>query len=138
MFIDKAGYTWIEEYIVDPPTHILNGFIWALWGIYDYYLSTQSDQAKDIYERSLNTLRKNLPLYDNGFWSIYEQSGTKIKMIASPFYHSLHIVQLGILYRLTGEDDFLHYSRLWQRYKDNFIYRSRALLHKIFFKIFYY
>ena len=22
---------WLEEAIVDPPTHILNGFLWALW-----------------------------------------------------------------------------------------------------------
>ena len=33
---DAGGDIWIEEYLVDPPSHILNGFIWALWGVYDY------------------------------------------------------------------------------------------------------
>ena len=33
---DDRGHVWIEEYLVDPPSHILNGFIWALWGVYDY------------------------------------------------------------------------------------------------------
>jgi heparosan-N-sulfate-glucuronate 5-epimerase len=26
---DEAGDLWFEEYILSPPTHILNGFIWA-------------------------------------------------------------------------------------------------------------
>ena len=32
VYLDDKGHPWIEEYIVDPPTHILNGFLWALWG----------------------------------------------------------------------------------------------------------
>ncbi|MGB8471769.1 MAG: D-glucuronyl C5-epimerase family protein, partial [Candidatus Sulfotelmatobacter sp.] len=28
-FTDQQGDVWFEEYIVSPPTHILNGFIWA-------------------------------------------------------------------------------------------------------------
>ena len=27
---------WLEEVVVDPPTHILNGFLWAIWGVRDY------------------------------------------------------------------------------------------------------
>ena len=30
-FVDKNNDTWLEEAIVQPATHILNGFIWALW-----------------------------------------------------------------------------------------------------------
>ena len=37
-FTDARGNLWFEEYIVSPPTHILNGFIWAAWGVYDYFL----------------------------------------------------------------------------------------------------
>ena len=33
IFEDKKKDFWIEEYIVHPPTHILNGFIWALFGV---------------------------------------------------------------------------------------------------------
>src|SRR6266550_7965992 len=40
IFSDGGGDLWIEEYIVSPPTHILNGFIWAVWGVYDYFLAT--------------------------------------------------------------------------------------------------
>jgi D-glucuronyl C5-epimerase C-terminus len=48
----------------------------------------------------------NLDRYDLGLWSLYEQSGTRLPMVASPFYHQLHIVQLGVQHRLTGEDKF--------------------------------
>ncbi|MCK4827490.1 hypothetical protein KA005_67800, partial [bacterium] len=41
-YIDEKGYTWFEELIFNPPTHVLNGFIWALWGVYDYYLLTKN------------------------------------------------------------------------------------------------
>ena len=38
-YTDTERNIWIEEYIMKgKPTHILNGFIWALWGIYDYWL----------------------------------------------------------------------------------------------------
>ena len=33
-YCDSDGNNWIEEYIVTPPTHILNGFMWGLWGEY--------------------------------------------------------------------------------------------------------
>ena len=40
VFTDERGDIWFEEYIVSPPTHILNGFIWAAWGVYDFFLAT--------------------------------------------------------------------------------------------------
>src|ERR1700758_2780350 len=46
-FTDEKGDLWFEEYIVSPPTHILNGFIWAAWGIYDYFLATQHPAAQE-------------------------------------------------------------------------------------------
>ena len=95
------GDLWFEEYIVSPPTHILNGFIWALWGVYDYFLATQDDVAHDLCARGVRTLQHNLDSYDLGFWSLYEQSGTRLPMVASRFYHRLHIVQLRVMHHLT-------------------------------------
>ena len=105
-FTDADGKLWFEEYIVTPPTHILNGFIWAAWGVYDYFLATQSRTARDLFNQAVITLRTNLDRYDLGFWSLYEQSGTLLPMVASPFYHRLHVVQLRVMYRLTGDEAF--------------------------------
>ncbi len=51
-FTDESGDLWFEEYIVSPSTHILNGFIWASWGIYDYSLATQDASTQDLFSRA--------------------------------------------------------------------------------------
>lgn len=137
-YIDKDGHTWFEETIVDPPTHILNGFIWASWGVYDYFLYTQSEEAQRLFAESVSTLKEKLQDFDVGFWSLYEQSGTRMKMVASPFYHTLHIVQLQVMHRLTGEPKFAHYARQWKGYQNSPLKRNLALAYKVFFKILYY
>jgi len=138
IFSDERGDPWIEEYLVFPPTHILNGFIWALWGVYDYCLATGSSRARQLFERCVGTLRRNLDRYDLGFWSLYEQSGTRLPMVASPFYHQLHIVQLKILARLSGEDSFNAHADRWERYARSRAKRTRALCYKGAFKLGYY
>jgi heparosan-N-sulfate-glucuronate 5-epimerase len=135
---DDSGYTWLEEYIVSPPTHILNGFIWASWGVYDYFLATEDPVAQRLFGQAVETLAANLQRFDAGFWSLYEQSGTWLKMLASPFYHHLHVIQLKILYQLTGEEIFRNYAEKWEGYRRNRLNQKLALLYKGIFKLFYY
>jgi len=129
---------WFEEYLVSPPTHILNGFMWALWGVYDYFLATGDRQARELFDAAADTLHQALPDFDTGFWSLYEQSGTKLKMIASPFYHSLHIVQLRVMEKLTADEAFGIVADRWEGYKKNHIKRIRAIIYKAIFKLCYY
>jgi len=138
LFVDEFQDVWIEEYIVTPPTHILNGFIWALWGIYDYSLTFPTSQARSLFSRCVETLTKNIARYDNGFWSFYEQSGTRLPMVASRFYHQLHIVQLRIMHQLTNLALFAETADRWEGYSRNRMNRARALAHKSIFKLCYY
>jgi heparosan-N-sulfate-glucuronate 5-epimerase len=137
-FTDEQGDIWFEEYIVSPPTHILNGFIWAAWGIYDYFLATRDHSAQDLFARAAGTLTRNLDRYDLGFWSLYEQSGTRLPMVASPFYHQLHVVQLRAMHRLTGEETFARVADRWEGYGRSRSKRTRALCYKSAFKLCYY
>jgi hypothetical protein len=137
-FTDESGDLWFEEYIVNPPTHILNGFIWALWGVYDYFLATRDPSAQELFERGVRTLLHNLERYDLGFWSLYEQSGTRLPMVASHFYHRLHIVQLRVMHRLTGEAVFAQVANRWESYTSSRAKRTRALYYKAAFKLCYY
>lgn len=137
-FVDSEGNTWIEEYIVSPPTHILNGFIWASWGVYDYFLVTGSLEVKALFDSAVRTIAANLTKYDLRYWSLYEQSGTKLPMVASPFYHRLHITQLRVMYRLTGEERFNSFADRWESYLHSRFKRTVALFHKAIFKLFYY
>jgi heparosan-N-sulfate-glucuronate 5-epimerase len=137
-FTDERGDLWFEEYIVSPPTHILNGFIWAMWGIRDYALATGDFSAHDLFARAVATLRTNLHRYDLGFWSLYEESGTRLPMLASAFYHRLHIVQLRVMHRLTGDKIFADYAGRWEGYAQSRGRRTRALCYKGAFKLCYY
>lgn len=137
-FTDDRGDLWFEEYIVRPPTHILNGFIWAAWGVHDHFLATRDNSVKALFSQAIQTLLHNLDRYDLGFWSLYEQSGTRLPMVASPFYHRLHIVQLRIMHRLTAERTFAQVADRWEGYTHSRAKRTRALCYKSAFKLCYY
>ena len=135
---DENKNLWIEEYLVDPPTHILNGFMWALWGAFDFWVARGDAPAKQIFNRGVRTLLHNLGRFDTGYWSLYEQSGTQLKMLASPFYHRLHIVQLRIMANLAGERRFAEVADRWEGYALRRANRSRALVEKSIFKLIHY
>jgi len=137
-FTDNRADLWFEEYVVSPPTHILNGFIWAMWGVYDYFLATASSSVRLLFERAVRTLERNLDSYDLGFWSLYEQSSLRIPMVASSFYHQLHIVQLRIMAFLTHKQVFARYAARWENYRRSRTKRTRALCYKSAFKLCYY
>ena len=135
---DEEKNLWIEEYLVHPPTHILNGFMWALWGVWDFWCARADAEAKEIFDLAVNTLIRNLRRYDTGYWSLYEQSGTRLRMLASPFYHRLHIVQLQVMAQLTGQTEFAKVAERWQNYSRRRVNRTRALIAKAAFKLLYY
>jgi len=137
-FVDQAGGVWLEEYLVEPASHVLNGFIWAVWGVRDYYILTGSEAALNLYNQCLKTIKDNLPQFDIGFWSKYDASKNFLRTIASKFYHNLHIVQLEILFRLTGDDTFKRWQEKWQKYNRNKFYNALAFIYKVVFKVFYY
>lgn len=136
---DGDSGMWIEEYIVDPPTHILNGFIWALWGIRDLTLAGTETRAEELWESCVATLARNLHRFDTGFWSLYDLSRpVGLRMISSRFYHGLHVVQLRIMFRLTGQETFREYADTWEGYGQRWLNRQRSLVHKAAFKLLHY
>lgn len=137
-FEDSEKNVWFEEYVVSPPTHILNGFMWAAWGVYDYFLATGSREAMELFGAAVKTMQANLHRYDLEFWSLYELSGTLLPMVASPFYHRLHVTQLRVMYRITGERIFAEYADRWDAYARSHSKRTRALCYKGAFKLCYY
>lgn len=98
--IERGGTCWLapeglvlEEVPFMVPKTILNGWIFALYGLYDLAIADDSQEAQETLEATLSALLARLRMYDAGFWSFYDTSGT----LASPFYHRLHIAQLEAL-----------------------------------------
>jgi hypothetical protein len=59
-------------------------------------------------------------------------------MIASAFYHGLHVDQLRVLAKLTGRSTFAEYAERWSRLAANPLHRSRAFCTKVKFKLCHY
>jgi hypothetical protein len=135
---DGDDGTWLEETVVDPPTHILNGFLWALWGVHDYAEASGDPAAAQLRERCTRTLTRHLDSYDCGFWSLYEQSGTRLPMLASGFYHALHVSQLRVTARLLDMPELDRTAARWDGYAASPSCANRALAYKAVFKVLYY
>ncbi len=101
---------------------VLNGWIFALFGLFDYQLVSKSKEIKQIIEQAIITLENNLEKFDNGFWSMYDIK----EKIASPFYHNLHIAQLQVLYDLTGKETFRIFYEKWEKYRKKRKNRRKA------------
>ncbi len=135
---DARGYPWWEEVVVTPPTHILNGMLWASWGLYDLWLHTGDARAKERWEAGARTLADNLGAFDVGYWSLYDQAGTPLPNPASRFYHALHVVQLRVMHRLTGDERFGAFAERWDGFQRSGVRRRLATAHKALFKLLYY
>lgn len=91
-------YWFYEECPTNPPSYILNGFMFALIGLYDLYSTTSSQEALELYKQGILTLKRMLPLYDLGYRTAYDLSHyTTDGGYPNPGkwgYHILHIHQL--------------------------------------------
>ena len=135
---DADGVFWFEETVVDPPTHILNGYLWAAWGIYDYHLHTGRDEALRVWQQAVETLSTELDRFDVGYWSLYDEAGTWLPNAASHFYHALHVVQLRVMHRLTGMDVFSEVADRWDGFQKSGVRKRLAWAHKASFKLLFY
>ncbi len=136
---DSCGYTWLEEYIFSQPNHVLNGFIWALWGVRDYAVYFNDKYAWELWDSCLKTLEANLHLYDIGFWTSYDLASLYgngySTMPTSIYYQNLHCVQMEAMYRLTQKLVFKHYSEKWASQLSNPFNKLRSQVWKTYFKL---
>ena len=139
---DQGGFTWLEEYIVNSPNHVLNGFIWTLWGVRDYAVYFNNSHALNLWNECLKTLEHNLKNYDLGFWTSYDwpQGYDKRQpvMPSSLYYQRLHAKQMLACYNLTGREFFLDYHKRWQEHLNSYWRKAISQAWKAYFKLRYF
>lgn len=111
---------------------ILNGWIFSLWGLYDYSKYIEDPEVQNVLHATLTSLKKKLPAFDIKYWSKYEDG----KRICSPFYHKLHIAQLSVMHDLFGDQIYKEYADKWETYQKSFVKPKIAFLKKAWQKIF--
>ncbi len=116
------GRLFFEEYAGNqPPLLVLNGQVFAAFGVYDYWRATGDPTARRYFDGAATTVLSIMPL-------VRKPSGVSYYCVQEPycqsplwqnsFYHGIHVWQLDTLARLTGDDAFLEWSALltedWQ------------------------
>jgi hypothetical protein len=127
----EKNNVFLEEKPSYPRNTILNGWVYALFGLYDYNLVFDNDKVKDIFELTIDTLARSLPDYDSGYWSYYDTD----KRLCSSFYHKLHLSQLEALILISDNHAFKKYYQRWTDFLNSFINRTRAFAIKGFQKL---
>jgi len=122
---------YFEEVAKLEPSLVLNGWIFAIFGLFDIVKLTKDKKRRSMLKITLKTLENELDNYDCGYWSYYDQCGH----LASPFYHRLHIAQLNVLYDLFNIKKFKMMSKRWESYSLNKFKKGKAIILKVCQKI---
>jgi len=94
------GHVWYQEYPTHPASHILNGFMYGLLGLWDLASVkgfNQKSIANDLYRKGMESLLTLLPLFDSGSGTFYDLRHLTMHTapkIARWDYHATHINQL--------------------------------------------
>lgn len=116
-----SGYITFEETTIVPHTYILNGFMFALLGLYDWSHLPEAEnkgkeEANELYWKGILTLENILPYYDMEGLSAYDLGYItyKAKPRVSSIYHSVHVALLHALYSTTENTTLKQYRDKWQ------------------------
>jgi D-glucuronyl C5-epimerase C-terminus len=102
-YIDGSGYLWYEEYPQATPDHVLNGFDFSIFGLYDYWLATRDTSVRTHLQAALTTVRAYVARYRVPGGISYYCLGHKVQMAN---YHALHIRQLRSLAAISSDPYF--------------------------------
>ncbi|MFZ6045341.1 D-glucuronyl C5-epimerase family protein [Pseudomonas sp. CR3202] len=116
--MDVEGGVWYEEYPnAQQPSHVLNGHIWALFGVLDYYRVTGDDVAHTMFKNGVTATAKQISKYDVMDWSVYAQSN-QFDLVTGE-YQAFIVSQLIALHAVTGIEDFRTYGEKWKESQNN-------------------
>ena len=131
------GFDFFEEYPTEPPSFVLNGFIFALWGLWEFQLITRSPEALAHYQAGIRTLECCLHEYQISSlnWSRYDLYPFQTPHIASIFYHKAHIQQLKAMALLTGNEMFNRQAEIWEMGRKSPVRYVLATAYKVLHKL---
>jgi hypothetical protein len=103
------GQLWLEQYPSSRPSHVLNGFNFAVFGLYDYERLTRDPAARQLLQAALWTLRRESGKYRvPGEVSLYDLvHRTQLRE-----YHDVVVWQLRDLAQISRDPYFNSLSRV--------------------------
>jgi heparosan-N-sulfate-glucuronate 5-epimerase len=113
---DSPYEWWYEEYASNDKnakiSRVLNGMLFTVVAIYDYYKYTNDFDAKLLFDKGINSIKKEISKYNDNGYSYYD-------LLRNPSnkYHKIHVDLTKKLYHITGEPILIQYSNLWKNHK---------------------
>jgi hypothetical protein len=83
--LKRDGGSHYLIYSFDPGLRVLNGFLQAITGLYDYAKVAKDSTARALYRAGDRAARRELHRFDTGRWSLYSEGGAE----SSLGYHRL-------------------------------------------------
>lgn len=112
VFVDDDHLLWFEEYAGDViPMRVLNGHLFTLFGLYDYWLLTGDARVIPWLDGAATTVEYALPrLRRRGEPSFYGLRVQDVPVAQSIKYHRVHVRQLRLLATVFGDERFRSYA----------------------------
>jgi hypothetical protein len=129
------GRPFPEEYPTEPPSFVLNGGIFSLWGLYDVGVGLGDERAARGFEDGVDSLVASLHRWDTGWWSRYDLYPHPTANVASLAYHQLHINQLRAMNLIAPRDELLVVADRFESYQGRRLNRARAFAEKAMFRL---
>jgi heparosan-N-sulfate-glucuronate 5-epimerase len=129
------GGPFLEEYPTAPPSFVLNGGLFALWGCHDVGVGFSDRPAGELWRHGIATLTENLERFDTGYWSRYDLYPHPVINVASSAYHQLHIDQLRATSLISPDPRLEATASRFERYADSRLNFARAFRRKVLFRV---
>ncbi len=131
----------LQEYPTDPPAHVLNGWLFSLWGLYDLAQTGRSraqviGAAAEAFAAGAGALAARIECYRTvAGWSLYDLYPHPLPNVASPFYHRLHVEQLRRQQELLPDPRIAAAAVEWARSSRSAAPTALALVRKVAFRM---
>lgn len=116
----EKDFSFYEECPTNPPSFILNGFMFSLVGLYDLSKATDDKATRKLYDKGITTLKRMLPLYDLGNRTAYDlthyTTDGSYPNVAKWGYHITHIHLLAALHSIEKDPKMNEILLRWKGY----------------------
>lgn len=130
------GSLFLEEYPSANPSHVLNGFLYALIGLGEFIDISQSPRHNELFVKLSLSVCKNIEVWCCRNWSLYEDENKANGLnFCTPSYHNLQITQLKWLNNRVKSPDLERAINSWEAGLNSLPTRLLALFGKIYFRL---
>lgn len=131
------NYRIFETYVTNPSSYSLNGDLFALLGLYDWYRLSYnkygSNVAKTAFDDGIKSIEVILPYYDYYGWSSYDllqYTNDSVPHVGNRYAHRCHLQLLYILYTKTKSEIIKYYVDQFKSYYDDDFWIQDKVIYK--------